>query len=70
MGDRPCGADATVFAFVAHWSGAGLRYARPNGGGNSIQNLVAYRDRILRHYFQRLGKEVPPSAATKLLLAG
>jgi glutathione S-transferase len=50
MGERPCGADATVFPFMAHalcplFETAILTCAvqRPN--------LVAYRDRLMAQYF-------------------
>jgi glutathione S-transferase len=50
MGNTPCGADATVFAFVAgvlcpHFD-TGIRTAAEAHG-----NLVAYRDRMLAKYF-------------------
>lgn len=50
MGDRACGADATVFAFVT----AILTPPLPNPIRSGIAerpNLVAYRDRIARRYF-------------------
>jgi glutathione S-transferase len=50
MGDKPCGADATAFAFVAS--------ALPDIFQSPIQeklsrtgNLVAYRDRMMREFF-------------------
>lgn len=50
MGEEPCGADATVFAFVASFLtpvfDTQIRTAAERHG-----NLVAYRDRILRLYF-------------------
>ncbi|MGH6811339.1 MAG: glutathione S-transferase family protein [Methylocella sp.] len=50
MGDRPCGADAAVFAFVAGFLtpvfDTPIRTAAEGHG-----NLTGYRDRILRKYF-------------------
>lgn len=59
MGDRPCGADATVLAFVAHllppdFETALLPATRAHA------NLVAYHDRLMRDYFP----ELSGSAAT------
>lgn len=52
MGDKPCGADATAFAFVA----GGL----PDLFQSPLQeklsrtgNLVAYRDRLMREFFPK-----------------
>ncbi len=57
MGDRPCGADATVFSFVAHWLAPA--FVTPvRTAAETHPNLVAYRDRMLRHYFPSM----PPSA--------
>jgi len=50
MGDQPCGADATVFAFVAVFSPVFVTPIR--SAAEKHQNLVGYRDRILQHYFQ------------------
>ena len=50
MGDRPCGADATVFGFLAQlltpMFDTPIRTA-----AEKHQNLVTYRDRILAQYF-------------------
>ncbi len=50
MGEKPCGADATVFALVAHLLtpvfDTPIRTA-----AEKHKNLVDYRDRILRRYF-------------------
>lgn len=57
MGDRPCGADATVFSFVAHWLAPA--FVTPvRTAAEMHQNLVAYRDRMQRRYFP----PVPPAA--------
>jgi glutathione S-transferase len=50
MGEKPCGADATVFAFVA----ASLRtvFDTPiRTAAERHANLIGYRDQILRKYF-------------------
>jgi glutathione S-transferase len=51
MGDQPCGADATVFAFVAGFL-APVFVTPIRSAAEKHQNLVGYRDRILQHYFQ------------------
>lgn len=53
MGDRPCGADATVFAFMA---GAlcPLFNAPLTELATSRQTLVDYRDRMMAQYFPEL----------------
>ena len=52
MGEKPCGADATVFAFVASFltpvSETPIRTA-----AERHPNLAAYKDRITRLYFSR-----------------
>lgn len=52
FGDAPCGADATVFAFVA-----GLMsptFKTPTGDAAlAAPNLVAYRDRMMSAYFPK-----------------
>ena len=50
MGDRPCGADATVFAFVAGFL-TPVFVTPIRTAAEKHQNLTGYRDRILRHYF-------------------
>jgi glutathione S-transferase len=50
MGEQPCAADAAVFAFA----GTTLcpTFVTPvRAAAEQHQNLVRYRDRILRHYF-------------------
>ena len=51
MGDQPCGADATVFAFVAGFL-TPVFVTPIRSSAEKHQNLVGYRDRILQHYFQ------------------
>jgi len=51
MGDQPCGADATVFAFVAGFL-TPVFVTPIRSAVEKHQNLVNYRDRILQHYFQ------------------
>jgi glutathione S-transferase len=50
MGDRPCGADAAVFAFVEGILTPVFETAIRTEA-EKHQNLVRYRDRILRQYF-------------------
>lgn len=58
MGDRPCGADAAVFSFVAT-ALAPLFVTITRTTAEKRPNLVGYRDRLLRQYFQ----EWNPAAA-------
>jgi glutathione S-transferase len=56
MGDRPCGADATMFGMVAgvltpHFD-MPLRAAASQHG-----NLVAYRDRMMAHYYPDFARQ-------------
>ena len=61
MGEKPCGADATVFAFVASFLtpvfGTQIRTA-----AERHPNLAAYNDRITRLYFSH--SEAEPLPAT------
>lgn len=55
MGERPCGADATVFAFAAgllcrHFEAPSRAAAEKHG------NLVAYRDRLMAQYFPEFAR--------------
>jgi len=63
MGEKPCGVDATAFAFVASFltpvSDTPIRTAAERHA-----NLVGYRDRILRLYFSH--SEAEPRAATSV----
>jgi glutathione S-transferase len=55
MGARPCGADATVFAFVAGCLPA--RFRTPIRIAAELQpNLVAYRDRMMAQYYPELAQ--------------
>ena len=50
FGDRPCGADATMFAFVA--SALAPVFETPiRTAAEAHANLVAYRDRVMAVYF-------------------
>jgi len=49
-GEKPCAADATVFAFVAHFL-APVFETPIRTAAESHGNLVAYRDRIMERYF-------------------
>jgi glutathione S-transferase len=60
MGEKPCGADATVFAFVASFLtpvfDTPIRTA-----AERHPNLAAYKDRITRLYFSHSGAEPLPA---------
>ena len=50
FGDSPCGADATTFAFIAALMSS--TFKTPTGDAAlAKQNLVAYRDRMMKTYF-------------------
>ncbi len=51
MGEKPCAADATVFAFVASLL-APVFDSPVRTAAERHPNLTGYRDRILRHYFE------------------
>jgi glutathione S-transferase len=51
MGERPCGADATVFGFVASILSP-VFTSKVRSAAERRQNLTDYRDRILRQYFK------------------
>jgi glutathione S-transferase len=56
MGDRPCGADATAFAFIA----AGLPELFESPLQKKLaatRNLVAYRDRLMAEFFPAYVKQ-------------
>ncbi|HEY8608527.1 MAG TPA: glutathione S-transferase family protein [Noviherbaspirillum sp.] len=53
FGRRPCGADATAFAFVAH-ALCPLFETPSRDAATGFANLVAYRDRMLGRYFPEL----------------
>lgn len=50
MGDEPCGADATAFAFVAGLL-APILESPVLGKARSLPNLVAYRDRMMAQFY-------------------
>jgi glutathione S-transferase len=55
MGDNPCGADATVFSFVAGCLVA--RFKTPiHTAAQQRSNLVAYRNRMLDRYYPELAR--------------
>jgi glutathione S-transferase len=55
LGATPSGADATVFAFVA--GGLCSQFESPLCDKmNSMENLVAYRDRMMREFFPEFAK--------------
>ena len=62
VGEKPCGADATVFAFVASFltpvSETPIRTA-----AERHPNLAAYKDRITRLYFSHSGAEPLPATS-------
>ena len=60
MGEKPCGADATVFAFVASFL-TPVFDTQIRAAAERHPNL-AYKDRITRLYF--LHSEAEPHAAT------
>jgi len=54
MGDQPCGADATAFAFIAgslcsHFKSPAHDKAR------TLPNLIAYRDRMMAEFYPKMG---------------
>jgi glutathione S-transferase len=54
FGDKPCGADATLFAFIS--AGLAPIWESPlRAAAEQKPNLVAYRDRIVRAYFPDCG---------------
>jgi glutathione S-transferase len=59
LGPAPTGADATVFAFVA--GALTSHFDSPvRDKMKSMENLVAYRDRMMREYFPDFGRESTP----------
>jgi glutathione S-transferase len=50
LGDKPCGADATVFAFVASTLSPVFESPAHVKAG-SLPNLIAYRDRMMAEFF-------------------
>lgn len=57
LGSTPTGADATVFAFVA--GALAPHFESPvRHKMQSMENLVAYRDRMMREYFPEFAQEL------------
>lgn len=56
LGNEPCGADATAFAFIA--GGLTPVFEMPaRDHAQSLPNLVAYRDRMMAKYYPEFGKQ-------------
>ena len=53
MGDKPCGADATTFAFAAGLL-CPVFEAPSRSAADEHPNLVAYRDRLMREFYPAL----------------
>jgi glutathione S-transferase len=53
LGDRPCGADATAFAFAAGLL-CPLFEAPSRSAAEAHPNLVAYRDRLMGEFYPAL----------------
>jgi hypothetical protein len=51
MGERPCGADATVFGFIASLL-TPVFASKVSSATERHRNLTDYRDRILGQYFR------------------
>jgi glutathione S-transferase len=62
MGEKPCGADATVFAFVASLL-APVFETPIRTAAERHPNLAAYKDRITRLYFSHSGAEPLPATS-------
>jgi glutathione S-transferase len=62
MGEKPCGADATVFAFVAN-SLAPVFDTPIRTAAERHANLAAYKDRITRLYFSYSVAEPLPATS-------
>jgi glutathione S-transferase len=62
MGDKPCGADATVFAFVASFL-TPVFDTQVRSAAARHPNLAAYKDRITRLYFSHSGAESLPATS-------
>ena len=61
MGERPCGADAAVFPFVAHALCPHFETAIRTCAEQK-PNLVAYRDRLMAQYFPDFAEQTAASA--------
>jgi glutathione S-transferase len=64
MGEKPCGADATVFAFVASFLTPLFNTPIRTATGRH-PNLTAYEDRITRLYFSHSGANCFPREAPR-----
>jgi glutathione S-transferase len=62
MGEKPCGADATVFAFVASFL-TPVFDTRIRTAAERHPNLAAYSDRITRLYFSHSAAEPLPATS-------
>ncbi len=62
MGEKPCGADATVFAFVASFL-TPVFDTPVRTAAEHHANLTGYRDRITRLYFSHAEAEPLPAAS-------
>jgi len=70
MGEKPCGADATVFAFVASFLTPVLD-TPIRAAAERDANLAAYKDRITRLYFAHSeAKPLPAASAAQSARAG
>ncbi len=68
MGEKPCGADATVFAFVASFSRRCSK-RRSVRRRNAHANLAAYKDRI-RGFIFAFGGQTASRGKRRLIGAG
>jgi glutathione S-transferase len=58
MGDQPCGADATAFAFIA--SSLAKMFESPlQAKAASLPNLVAYHERMMAEFYPGFGAKQP-----------
>jgi len=56
MGDQPCGADATAFAFIAG-SLCPLFHSPAHDKARTLPNLIAYRDRMFAEFYPKMGSD-------------
>ncbi len=58
MGDEPCGADATAFAFIA--GALSPVFESPaHAKARTLPNLVAYRDRMMAEFYPAFNGDIP-----------
>jgi glutathione S-transferase len=70
LGEKPCGADATVFAFVASFL-TPVFETPIRTAAERHANLIGYRDRVLRRYFEgRARVGLPLFRVTKIAFGG